>query len=92
MLRTVAHSVYQGHVPGLVSNVQRHCLGADTHWLVRDKMMYVMTALPPTYRHSAAEVGNKDANQRIYDEVVCDTPMACIMCSKHDLMLGSLSG
>ncbi len=87
MLRTMAHSVYQGHVPGPVSNVWRLCLGADTDWMVRDKMMYVVTALPPTYGHSTAEVGNKDTDQSIYDEIVCDAPVACIMCSKHDLML-----
>ena len=55
--------------------------------MVGHKVMNVMTTFPPAYRQSATKVGNEDTNQRVYDEVMGNAPMACIMRREHDLML-----
>ena len=61
----------------------------ETYRMVRDKVMDIMTALPPSYRKATAKVGDKHANQGISDEVVGDASMTCVMGCKHYLMLQS---
>ena len=55
--------------------------------MIGDKVMNVMTALPPSNRETAAKVGDEHADQCVGDEVVGDTQMPCIMGREHDLML-----
>jgi hypothetical protein len=52
-------------------------------------MVHVVRALPPTNGEPAAEIGDEGADQSIGDEIPCDASMACIVSSKHDLLLES---
>ena len=55
--------------------------------MVGHKVMDIMAAFPPTYRQSAAKVGNEDTNHSISHEVMRNASVACIMRREHDLML-----
>lgn len=59
--------------------------------MVCDKMMYVVTALPPTNRKAAAKVGDEHTNQGIDDEIVGDALMSSVVSSEHDLVLPDVS-
>ena len=58
-----------------------------TYWMVGHKMMNIMTAFPPAHRQSATKVGNEDTNHCIYDEIMGNASVACIVRREHDLML-----
>ena len=51
-------------------------------------MVNVVAALPPANRKTAAEVGDKDANQCVFDKAVGYSSVSGIMGSEHYLMLG----
>ena len=61
------------------------------YWVIGDEMMDIVAALPPSNRQTTAEIGNEHANQRIRNEVMCDTQMAGIMSCKHNLVLSYLA-
>lgn len=58
-----------------------------TYRLVGDKMVHVVTALPPSDRKTTAEIGNKHANQGVRHKVGSNSQMASVVGSKHDLVL-----
>ena len=55
--------------------------------MVGHKVVNIVATFPPAYRQSATKVGNEDPNQRVYDKVMGNASMACIVRGKHDLML-----
>lgn len=58
-----------------------------TYWMVRDEVVDIVAALPPTNGEATTEVGNKHSNQGVSNEVMGDASMACIVSCEHDLML-----
>ena len=63
-----------------------------TYGVIGDEMVDVVTTLPPSNRQATAEISNEHANQRIRDEVVCDSTMSGIVGCEHNLVLSSFSG
>lgn len=59
--------------------------------MVRDEMMHVVTALPPSYREPAAQVGNNHPDQRVDNVIVGYSSMTSVMGGKHDLVLYKVS-
>jgi len=58
-----------------------------TNGMVCNKVMNIMTALPPPNGETTAEVGDEYANECIHDKIVCDGKMSSIVSGEHDLML-----
>lgn len=58
-----------------------------THRLVRDKVVNIVAALPPSDGETTAKVGNKHSNQSVDHKVGGNGQMASVVGSKHDLML-----
>lgn len=55
--------------------------------MVGEKMVDVVTALPPSDRQATAEVCNENTYECVVDEVLSNAAMASVVCSEHDLML-----
>lgn len=55
--------------------------------MVGDEMMDVMAALPPAEGKTAAEVGDEQADERVYGKDVGDGEVSGIMCGEHELVL-----
>lgn len=48
--------------------------------------MHVMTALPPSNGKPAAEITNKDTNQRVHNKIVRYAAVSCVVRSEHNLL------
>jgi hypothetical protein len=58
--------------------------------MIRDQVVHVVAALPPSDGEATAKVGNEDADQGVDDKVLGDGAVTCVVGAEHDLMLGKL--
>lgn len=61
-----------------------------TYGIVGDKVVDVVTALPPSDGETAAKVGDEHGNESVYNKVGGNGEMSTIVGGKHELMLSML--
>lgn len=54
---------------------------------VGNEMVYVVAGFPPADTEAAAKVCDESTDERIGNEVSCDSAVTGVMCCEHDLLL-----